>query len=63
MEVNSATGEKVFMLVQGSTPACLIHVMKNVEDPSGSPWFRLDPDAKELDFGFVKYYPDELRHF
>ena len=63
MAVNPATGEKVFMLVQGSTPACLIHVMKNVEDPSGSPWFKLDPDAKELDFGFVKYYPDELRHF
>lgn len=63
MAVNPATGEKVFMLVQGSTPACLIHVMKNVKDPMGSPWFRLDPDAQELDFGYVKYFPNELRHF
>jgi hypothetical protein len=37
--------------------------MKNVKDPMGSPWFRLDPDAQELDFGYVKYFPDELRHF
>lgn len=58
-----ATGEKIFLLVQGSTPACDIHVLVNKEDTAISPWFRLDPDAKEVDFGFARYYSDELRFF
>ncbi len=63
MAVNPKTGEKVFLLVQGSTPACNIHVMKNLIEPELSPWFRLDSKADNIDFGFAKYKKGELRHF
>lgn len=63
MAVNPKTGEKIFLLVQGSTPACDIHIMKNLIDPELSPWFRLDPKAINIDFGFAKYKKGELRYF
>ena len=75
--VNPTTGQKAFLLIQGSTPASDIHVIRNLVNPDISPWFLLDPKYLKkdfsagipdstscvLDFGCSRYYPDELRHF
>lgn len=58
---DSVTGKKAIMLVQGSTPACSIHVLKNQK--TGSPWFMLDEKRNCFDFGFAKYRVGELRYF
>lgn len=58
-----STGETLILIIQGSTPACDIHVIVNQEEKSISPWFRIDPEATELDFGYAKYKSDELRFF
>lgn len=58
---NPQTGQKAIMLVQGSTPACSIHVLKN--QVTGMSWFVLDEKVKNFDFGFAKYKADELRFF
>jgi len=61
--IDPTTGKKICLLVQGSTPACSIHVLSNRENPELSPWFAIDTAADTLDFGFAKYLPDELRYF
>lgn len=61
--VDDVTGEKICMLVQGSTPACSIHILRNRRDSILSPWFRLEADSDTLDFGFARYHRDELRYF
>jgi len=61
--VNPETGETLFMLVQGSTPACSIHILENLAEPELSPWFRLDGKAQIIDLGFAKYHRDELYSF
>lgn len=61
--VDDETGEKICMLVQGSTPACSIHILRNRRDSIMSPWFRLEADSDTLDFGFARYHRDELRYF
>lgn len=61
--IDSVTGEKIVMLVQGSTPACSIHVLRNTVEPEISPWFRITATDGIVDFGFAKYRPDELYHF
>lgn len=58
---NPATGQKAIMLVQGSTPACSIHILKN--QATGTPWFIIDENADTFDFGFAKYNIGELRYF
>jgi len=60
---NKKTGKKMIMLVQGSTPACSIHILKNIKNPEISPWFKLDEEAEDIDFVFAKYKDDELRFF
>lgn len=35
-------GNKLFMLAQSYMPAQDIHVLKNIQDPTISPWYRLD---------------------
>lgn len=37
-------GEKLFLLAQSYMPAQDIHLLKNMADPSLSPWYRLEPD-------------------
>lgn len=61
--VDTCTGKKMCMLVQGSTPACNIHILRNRRDSLASPWFSIDMNADTLDFGFAKYLPNELRYF
>lgn len=42
MAVNKTTGEKVFMIAQGFTPAQDMHILKNYNDKNISPWYYLD---------------------
>jgi len=44
-EVVNENGEKLFLLFQGNTPAQSVHLVKNLEDDSISPWYQLDDDA------------------
>ena len=60
---NPATGCKIFLLLQGSTPACSIHILKNRNDSVLSPWFELDEEATIIDLGTATYHANELRYF
>lgn len=40
-EAVNAGGEKLFLLAQGNTPAQSVHLVKNLEDSSISPWYQL----------------------
>ncbi|MFC0604024.1 DUF4846 domain-containing protein [Winogradskyella pulchriflava] len=44
-EVINDNGEKLFLLFQGNTPAQNVHLVKNLEDASISPWYQLKDDA------------------
>ena len=70
--VHPATGRKAILLLEGSTPATNIHLVKNLADPSHSPWFFLEDDTntaesdgapKMLNFGVASYRTDELYYF
>ena len=38
-------GKKLFLLFQGNTPAQSVHLVKNLEDSTMSPWYQLENDA------------------
>ena len=70
--VHPATGRKAILLLEGSTPATNIHLVKNLAAPSHSPWFFLedstgtaesDGASKMLNFGVATYRTDELYYF
>ena len=63
MAVNRVTGQKLFMLAQGSTPACSIHILCNRKNDELSPWFALDEVASTIDLGTATYQANELRYF
>lgn len=44
-EIVNDNGEKLFLLFQGNTPAQSVHLVKNLEDGSISPWYQLEDDA------------------
>lgn len=44
-EIVSESGEKRYLLFQGNTPAQSVHLVKNLEDGSISPWYKLEKDA------------------
>lgn len=44
-EIVNDKGEKLFLLFQGNTPAQSVHLVKNLEDDSISPWYNLKMDA------------------
>lgn len=52
MAVNTKTGEVIFMLIQGSTPAVHNYVVLNPDSKYGSPWF-------PLNFGSSFYSADD----
>jgi hypothetical protein len=41
----NAEGKKLFILAQGNTPAQSVHLLKNINDSSISPWYELEMDA------------------
>ena len=59
---NPKTGRKMFMLAEGSTPACDIHVLRNVAR-GNSPWFSIDDKAETFRLSIFTFHRDELRHF
>jgi hypothetical protein len=42
MAVDGESGERVFLLAQSYMPAQDIHILRNLEEPKISPWYRLD---------------------
>ena len=44
-EVVNEEGDKLFLLFQGNTPAQSVHLVKNLEESSISPWYQLEDDA------------------
>ena len=44
-EVINSKGQKLFLLFQGNTPAQSVHLVKNLENASISPWYSLKKDA------------------
>ncbi|MEM9077038.1 MAG: DUF4846 domain-containing protein [Bacteroidota bacterium] len=44
-EAINPEGEKLFLLFQGNTPAQNVHLVKNLEDSSISPWYKLKKDT------------------
>ena len=44
-EAIDSEGTKIFLLFQGNTPAQSVHLVKNLEDPAISPWYRLERNA------------------
>lgn len=60
--VNSE-GKKAFLLAEGNTPACNIHVMRNLANPYRSPWFMLDESADNLMLSVFLFKASDLKHF
>ncbi|GAL68073.1 DUF4846 domain-containing protein [Jejuia pallidilutea] len=44
-EAINASGDKIYLLFQGNTPAQSVHLVKNLEDTTQSPWYHLEKDA------------------
>ena len=61
--VNKKTGQKVYLLAEGATPARSIHVMRNLKNPFRSPWFMLDEDAETIWTSVFWFNADQLRRF
>ena len=57
------TGTKGIMLIEGFMPARSIHVMRNMQDPSVSPWFILDNESDTLTFSIFQFKSTDLRCF
>ncbi len=45
-EIVNEAGEKRFLLFQGNTPAQSVHLVKNLEDSTFSPWYELKMNSK-----------------
>ncbi|MCT4629480.1 DUF4846 domain-containing protein, partial [Winogradskyella sp.] len=58
-EVINDKGEKLFLLFQGNTPAQSVHLVKNLENTSISPWYQLKDGAtipvSNYTFGSAKF--------
>lgn len=44
-EVVNEEGDRLFLLFQGNTPAQSVHLVKNLEDSTISPWYHLEDDT------------------
>lgn len=62
MAVNKYNGKKLFLLVEGNTPAREIHVLRNLYR-FRNPWFVLDEDAESMRLNVFRFEADDLRHF
>ena len=64
--IDTASSRKAVLLIQGSTPACDIHVVANPDAPELSPWYVLDESGDPtpaLTAGRAVFYAEDLRHF
>ena len=61
MAVNSATGERQFLLAQSFMPAQDMHILKNPK--SAEPWYKLPPDGGEVITPEWIFQSSQLRRF
>ena len=58
-KIKNPEGKTRYILAQGNTPAQSVHMVKNLEDASMSPWYQLDDDAvipvSNYTFGSAKF--------
>jgi hypothetical protein len=59
---NIKTGEKLFMIQQSYMPAQEMHILKNKNNPSYSPWYSLD-FGSELETPEWTFRKDQLMKF
>ena len=62
MAVNKRTGKKIFLLIEGNTPARDIHVLRNL-NPFRNPWHYLSEDASTLQLNVFRFKSTDLKHF
>lgn len=51
--VEDTIGNRLFLLIQGNTPAQSIHLLKNLDDTSISPWYKLQINSEISVPGFT----------
>ncbi len=51
--IENSGGERLFLLIQGNTPAQSIHMLKNLEDTGISPWYKLQLNSEISVPGFT----------
>ncbi len=60
--IKNEAGEKRFLLFQGNTPAQSVHLLKNLEDTSMSPWYNLELGA-QIDIPGYTFYDSKFIRF
>ena len=58
-----AKGDIYFQVIQGFTPACELHIVKNNDVSGNTPWFKLDPDADVIKIDNFTFRKDQLRRW
>ena len=58
---NTATGTTAVIVVEGFMPARSIHVMRNSEDSTNSPWFILDEESDNQTFDIFQFKTTDLK--
>ena len=66
--VDTVTRQKAVLLIQGSTPACDLHVVANPYAPDLSPWYLLEASADTastpmVTVGSSVFYEEDIRRF
>ena len=59
--VNRRTWKKAVMLVQSSTPALTMHVIRDILHPVRSPWVILDPEDDGIFISGIRFGNSDLR--
>ena len=56
-------GDIYFQVMQGFTPACELHIVKNNDISGNSPWFKLDQNADAIKIDNFTFRKDQLRRW
>ncbi|SDW36945.1 protein of unknown function (4846) [Lutibacter oricola] len=59
--IKNDKGEKLFLLFQGNTPAQSVHLLKNLDDISISPWYNLELNSEVNIPGYTFYSSKFIR--
>lgn len=59
--IKNEKGEKLFLLFQGNTPAQSVHLLKNLDNTSISPWYNLKMNAEISVPGYTFYKSKFIR--
>lgn len=62
MAINPKNGKKLFLLIQGNTPAMDIHILKNTKNPKLNPWYPVD-FGSQLKVPGSSFYASDLMRF